>query len=147
MKRLAWLSIAVILIAGNVTYADDTSFTNLQQAVDFLATALESTNFVKISSTCLDSQRKPNDALLKSLQSLDQKRPLRELYADKSFPTNAPTFKLGGHIVSGHSKPASDGHLKTSHLDEVVRQVEYTPERGQVLRCRTRSRWLQVLQL
>lgn len=98
MKRLAWLSIAVILIAGNVTYADDTSFTNLQQAVDFLATALESTNFVKISSTCLDSQRKPNDALLKSLQSLDQKRPLRELYADKSFPTNAPTFKLGGHM-------------------------------------------------
>ncbi len=98
MKRIAWLSIAVILIAGNVTYADDTSFTNLQQAVDFLATALESTNFVKISSTCLDSQRKPNDAILISLQSLDQKRPLRELYADISFPTNAPTFKLGGHM-------------------------------------------------
>ena len=98
MKRIAWLSIAVLLIAGDLAHADDISFTNLQQAVDFLATALESTNFVTISSTCLDSQRKPGDALLKSLQSFDQKRPLRELYADKSFPTNASTFKLGGHM-------------------------------------------------
>ena len=30
--------------------------------------------------------------------------------------------------VSGHSKPASDGHLKTSHLDEAVQPVECIPK-------------------
>lgn len=98
MKTITWLSIVVLFVFWGTAHAEDVSFTNLQQAVDFIAAALESTNFVKIASACLDAQRKPNEALLKSLQNFDQKRPLRELYADKSFPTNEPTFKLGGHM-------------------------------------------------
>lgn len=97
MKHIVAISVLVLAL-GSVACSGDDGFTNLQQAVDFIATALETTNFTAISDGCLDAQRKPNAALLKNLQGLNQNRPLRTLYADRSFPTNVPTFKLGGHM-------------------------------------------------
>ena len=99
MKTITWISIAFLLVLGDAAHAEDMSFTNLQQAVDFIATALESTNFVRIAEACLDVQQKPTfDLYLRSLQGLNQRKPLRTLYADKSFPTNALNFKIGGHM-------------------------------------------------
>ncbi|MEI6218009.1 MAG: hypothetical protein WCP86_03855 [bacterium] len=99
MKTVSLLAGMLLLAVGNVARADEVSFTNLQQAVDFIATALESTNYVAISSACLDPHRKPEDYVLKGLQRVHNKTPLRKLYADKSFPTNDTTFKLGGHMA------------------------------------------------
>jgi len=106
--KTKYILMIVLFASVTVTIAED-SFTNLQQAVDFLATSLESTNFVTITSACVDTSRKPNDALLKYLQSQNQKTPFRQLYVDKSFPTNAPTFKLGGHMKE----------LGSTHIDFV----------------------------
>ena len=39
-------------------------------------------------------------------------------------------FRKDQKVVSGHPKPASDGHLKTSHLDEVVHRAGYLPKGG-----------------
>ena len=79
-------------------YSQEITFTNLQQAVVFIATSLESTNFEGIANACLDDRRKPNNALLMSLQRTNQVKPLRQIYATNSFPTNSPSFKLGGHM-------------------------------------------------
>jgi len=99
MKTISLLAGMVFLAVGNVAGADEVSLTNLQQAVDFIATALESTNYVAIANACLDPRPKPEDYVLKDLQRAHNKTPLRKLYADKSFPTNDTTFKLGGHMA------------------------------------------------
>ena len=112
IKSLLMVVLAVLLITGNLAYARDVDvpFTNLQHAVDFIASSLESTNFAGIATACQSSERKPNNSLLVSLQRTNQLKPLRQLYAGKSFPTNAVTFKLGGH----------DKELGFIHIDFIL---------------------------
>lgn len=98
MQIKAWLLAVGFLMLGKVVWAENASFTNLQQAVDFIAGALEATNFTCVTEACLNVERKPNEALLKNLQGLNKNRPLRQLYADRAFPTEASAFKLGGHM-------------------------------------------------
>lgn len=99
MRTTSLLAGMVLFAVGNVARADEVSFTNLQQAVDFIATALESTNGVAISNACLDPRRKPSEDVLRDLQRVNAKTPLRKLYEDRSFPTNVLTFGLGGHMA------------------------------------------------
>lgn len=93
-----WFVVLVLISWAGSARAEQVAFTNLQQAVDFMAGALETTNFVRIANACMDAGQKPSDGVLKELQALDRQKPFRHLYAGRSFPTNEPTFKLGGHM-------------------------------------------------
>ena len=100
MKTIKLISIAVAFAFATTTqsHAENPtteSFTNLQQAVDFIATALESTNTAAIAAACIE---KPNQLDLTHLQDLNKAKPLRTLYAHRTFPTEADAFKLGGHM-------------------------------------------------
>ena len=90
----------VAIVAAHAGEQNSTlvSFTNLQQAVDFIATGLESTNFVAISNACVHPTLRTTEHALKDLQKTNTRTPLRKLYSDRTFATNAATFKLGGHM-------------------------------------------------
>jgi hypothetical protein len=101
MKRIGWLLVAFLLLFGGATFADDAttntaSFTNLQQAIVFIANALESTNFIVIRNACLDAQchQRDYESSLAVLQKLNCRTPLVTAFAKSSFPTNGSNIGL-----------------------------------------------------
>lgn len=102
MRRALVIAILVMtvtrLYAGDEKNEAPPSFTNLQQAVQFISASLTTTNFVAIRHACVSPKGKPKDHILLSLKQKHKETPLPELYAKTSFPTNSPRFKLGGHM-------------------------------------------------
>ncbi len=91
------MTVTRLYASGEKTEAPP-SFTNLQQAVQFISSSLTTTNFVAIRNACVSPKGKPKDHILLSLKQKHKETPLPELYAKISFPTNSPRFKLGGHM-------------------------------------------------
>ncbi len=98
MKKILWFTIVLFPVLLNSVRADEKSFTNLQHAVDFIATSLESTNDTVIASACLDIKHQRSfEGALYVLRFINKSKPLRDMYADKSFPADKTSFTLGGH--------------------------------------------------
>ena len=103
MHTLRWsLVVALFLLCAALPCRGEgtnaVSFTNLQQAVNFIATALETTNVAALAEACTNPRQRPNEAEFAYLQGKHRDAPFRALYAKRAFPANAATFKLGGHM-------------------------------------------------
>ena len=98
MKKIFLIVILGLVVACGSSEIEDSSFENLEQAVDFIATSLETTNDTAIANACLDikNQRSFNGAL-SVLRWINEKEPIQDLYANKSFPIFRKRFTLGGH--------------------------------------------------
>jgi len=84
------------------------AFRTLSAAVGFIASCLEEYDLKKLSDACL---QRPNVRNLQTLRNLNQSKPLKKLYAGKTFPSGKKTFKLGGHAKE----------LDHIHIDFIVR--------------------------
>jgi len=80
------------------------SFSELSEAIQFITVCLAQEDFEKLSGACVGG-RKPNVYLAQhrgvfdKLKGAHEKTPLQNLYAKRSFPKDAETFKLGGHMA------------------------------------------------
>lgn len=71
------------------------SFTNLEDAIDEISTAIENDTLTTLSSFCIEEL--PKEWILERLKEKHTTASLRQLYAQIEFPKNEHEFKLGGH--------------------------------------------------
>ena len=71
------------------------AFSNLAEAVLFLAEVIEQRDYDTLAQAC--HEELPPQWVLERLREQHAAAPLPELYADWSFPRDARQFKLGGH--------------------------------------------------
>jgi len=74
------------------------SFTNLQQAVDFIGHRIRVNKHACHRKRVCRSESQTQPIVIVHLQDLNKRKPLRTLYAGKAFPAEAAAFKLGGHM-------------------------------------------------
>ena len=80
------------------------SFSNLQEAVTFIAACLDQDDFEKLSGACVGGRRPAvylaqHRSVFDTLKAAHENTPLQELYADRTFPEDTNTLKLGGHMA------------------------------------------------
>jgi hypothetical protein len=82
------------------------SFTELSDAVDFIARALEVGDHGPLAEACvtrevdapgLPTRREYRLRAIELLLGVHREKPLRALYAGRAFPPQGSRFKLGGH--------------------------------------------------
>ena len=104
-----------------------TTFSNLQEAVTFIAACLDRDDFKKLSSACVGG-RKPavylaqHRSVFDNLKTTHKKTPLQKLYTKRAFPKDADKLKLGGHAAElGHTHidfVNKDGHWSLADIWE-----------------------------
>ena len=73
------------------------AFTNLQHAVNFLATCLDRQDFQKLADSYLTTNQAAEKSVLAQLKTIHDKTHLPKLYAARQFPTDSAQYTLGGH--------------------------------------------------
>lgn len=71
------------------------TFANLDEAVRFLARAIETGDHAALAAAC--HEQLPAARVLERLRERHQETPLPALYAGREFPEDGQQFKLGGH--------------------------------------------------
>jgi hypothetical protein len=74
---------------------DMRKFSNLTDAVQFLAGAVENGDHGDLAKACRENL--PPEWVLDRLREQNAATPLIKLYAGRKFPKSAREFKLGGH--------------------------------------------------
>ena len=71
------------------------TFSDLAEAVRFLDTVIAETDYDALAQAC--HEELPPEWVLERLRERSQDTPLPDLYADREFPQDGRSFKLGGH--------------------------------------------------
>lgn len=89
----------MLLMAALAGEAKKPGFTNITQAVEFLAQCLHQDDLARLTNACVrpfdDAQMHSN--VFVDLKEIDAHKPLTEIYSGKEFPTNTSDFTMGGH--------------------------------------------------
>ena len=98
---LAAMTALAVMLSTDATAGDTTrpGFTNLTQAVEFLAQCVHRDDFVRFTNACarpINSTQMHSNVFV-GLKRADARKPLQELYSGKEFPTNTSSFMMGGH--------------------------------------------------